>query len=66
MTVQPRTEIDLPERRRVKDALRSAGLSNRQADALLRRGWAALVGESVAEAEELREKLAALQSVLHR
>jgi len=57
---------EIPERKRVKDALRSAGLSNRQADALLRRGWAALVGESQAEAQELREKLAALQSALQR
>jgi hypothetical protein len=50
----------LPERRDVKDALRAAGLSNRQVDALLRAGWRGLVSESEAEAAELRDALAAL------
>lgn len=63
---QNQTDRLVPERKSVKDALRAAGLSNRQADALLRRGWAALVGESQAETAELREKLAALQSALQR
>ena len=59
-------ERDLPERRQVKAALRSVGLSNRQVDALLRRGWAALVGETAAEAAELRDRLAELQRALQR
>ena len=50
----------VPERRAVKAALRNAGLSNRQVDALLRDGWRALVGEAEAEAAELRERLADL------
>lgn len=50
----------LPERREVKRALRDLGLSARQVDALLRSGWRALVGESKAEADELRERLAQL------
>lgn len=51
----------VPERRQVKAALRTAGLSARQADALLRAGWSGLVGESEAEAAELRDQLAALR-----
>ena len=47
----------LPERRDVKAALRAAGLSARQTDALLRGGWPALVGTAQAEAAELRESL---------
>lgn len=45
----------------MKGALRQAGLSNRQIDALLRSGWSGLVGESAAEALELREQLDALR-----
>jgi len=55
---------DLPERRDVKRALRDLGMTNRQVDALLRGGWAALVGETKAEAAELRDKLAALTKLL--
>lgn len=51
----------LPDRKIVKDALREAGLSSRQVDALLRRGWSALVGASEAESAELRDQLAALR-----
>jgi hypothetical protein len=60
------TERLMPERKRVKDALRALGLTNRQVDALLRDGWKALVGESKAEAAELRDRLAELQSALRR
>lgn len=55
-----RTDL-LPSRKIVKGALRQAGLSNRQIDALLRSGWSGLVGESAAEALELREQLDALR-----
>ena len=55
---------DLPERRDVKRVLRDLGMTNRQVDALLRGGWAALVGEASAEADELRDKLAALNSLV--
>ncbi len=51
----------LPDRKVVKGALRQAGLSSRQVDALLRHGWRALVGETQAEAVELREQLDALR-----
>jgi len=50
----------LPERKAVRDALRAAGLSSRQANALLRDGWRGIVGASEAEAAELRDQLAAL------
>jgi hypothetical protein len=53
-----------PSRKDVKDALRAAGLSNRQIKALLSRGWRGLVSESQAEAEELRDQLEALRSSL--
>lgn len=56
----------VPERRQVKDALRAAGLSCRQVDALLRDGWRGLVGASEAEASELRDKLEVLQAALQR
>lgn len=54
----------LPERRDVKQALHAAGLSARQTDALLRGGWAALVGAAQAEAEELREGLDRLKRLV--
>ena len=57
---------ELPERKVVKDALRSLGLSNRQVAALLRSGWRGLVGETAGEAAELRDKLAELQAALQR
>lgn len=60
------SEAALPDRRSVKQALRAAGLSNRQTDALLRRGWAGLVGESQAETQELRERLASLLALAER
>jgi hypothetical protein len=56
------TDRTVPERREVKAALRAAGLSNRQADALLRSGWRGLVDASEAEAAELRDQLAALKA----
>ena len=54
--------LDMPSRRDVKRVLRDLGLSHRQIDALLRDGWKSLVGESQAEAEELRDQLAALKA----
>ncbi len=48
---------DIVERKSVKIALREVGMSNRQINALLRSGWKSLVGETVAENAELREKL---------
>lgn len=56
----------LPERRVAREALRNAGLSSRQADALLRGGWSALVGAAAAEAAELQDKLAELADRLTR
>lgn len=61
---QPSTDRAVPERKHIKHVLRDAGLSNRQIDALLRDGWKSLVGESVAEAEELRDQLSALRERL--
>ena len=55
---------ELIERKEVKLALRERGMSARQVDALLRGGWKALVGESKAEAEELRDTLAELTTRL--
>jgi hypothetical protein len=60
------TERLLPERKDVKRVLRDLGLSARQVDALLRGGWAALVGASQAETAELRDRLAELQAALQR
>lgn len=51
----------LPDRKVVKGALRQAGLSSRQVDALLRHGWAGVIGATQAEADELRDQLAALR-----
>lgn len=47
----------IPERKAVKAALRDLGMSARQVDALLRSGWRALVGETKAENDELRDQL---------
>ncbi|MCU0975314.1 MAG: hypothetical protein MUC71_03265 [Steroidobacteraceae bacterium] len=52
----------IPERRSVKAALRAAGLSARQTDALLRGGWSAVCGQAQAERDELEERLARLES----
>jgi uncharacterized protein (DUF1697 family) len=54
----------LPERKTVKQALRAAGLSNRQVKALLASGWGGLVTEAEAEAAELRDTLEALRGSL--
>lgn len=54
----------VPDRKGGKAALRAANWSNRQVDALFRGGWKMLVSESQAEADELRDKLAALDSRL--
>ena len=55
---------DAPDRKTVKVALRGAGLSSRQVDALLRGGWRALVGDSQAESDELRDRLARLEQLV--
>lgn len=54
---QPNRLETLPERKTVRDALRAAGLSDRQVRALLRDGWRALTSASESEAAELREQL---------
>ena len=51
---------EIPERKAIKSALRSLGMSNRQVDALLRDGYKKLIGETLAENAELRESLEAL------
>lgn len=56
----PGNDRQIPERKSVKDALRNLGMSARQVDALIRNGWAALVGETIAENDELREAVAEL------
>ena len=55
-----------PDRRVVKDALRAVGLSRREVDALLSRGWRGLVDAREAELAELRDRLAELQGALQR
>jgi hypothetical protein len=52
----------LPDRKTLKQALRAAGLSNRQTRALLERGWRGLVTESEAEAAKLRDRLEELRA----
>jgi hypothetical protein len=54
------------DRRAAKHALRGAGFSSRQVDALLRGGWRALVGEKDAEIAELEDALAAMAERLAR
>ena len=62
MTEQvPNNDRALPERKRIKEALRGTGLSVRQVDALLRGGWRLLVGDTQAEADELRDTLEAFK-----
>jgi hypothetical protein len=55
----------IPERKRVKEALRAAGLSTRQVDLVVRAVWKELIGDAEAENAELREKLRELQSRLN-
>ena len=47
----------ITERKVLKAALTQAGLSARQADALLRGGYKLLIGETEAENQELKERL---------
>jgi hypothetical protein len=54
----------LPSRREVEVVLRQCGLSHRQAKRFISAGWPVLVGETEAEAEELREKIEALEHLL--
>lgn len=51
----------IAERKVLKAALREKGLSARQADALLRGGYKALIGETAAENAELRDQLEELK-----
>jgi len=60
------TDRELPERRAVKQALRDLGMSKRQVDALLKDGWSGLVGETLAETDELREAVAELTERLNK
>lgn len=46
-----------PDIRRTEKALRAAGLTRRQARALLHAGWGAVVDAAQAEADELRLEL---------
>lgn len=55
---------DTPDRKTVKAALRGAGLSSRQVDALLRGGWRALVGDVQAESDELRDRIGRLEQLV--
>ena len=55
---------DIPERKNIKIALRALGMSVRQADAFLRGGHKALIGETAAENAELKEQLEALANSL--
>lgn len=55
-----------PDRRRVKEALRGAGLSDRQVRALFTKGWAGLVGERDAELAAALEKLEEMTSAMNR
>ena len=54
----------IPERKLIKRTLRECGLSKRQADAVLRDGWKALVGESEAELDELKDELKRLTTTI--
>jgi hypothetical protein len=58
------SDREIPERREVKRVLRGLGMTSRQVDALIRNGWSALVGETQAENEELKEACAALTARL--
>ena len=55
-----------PDRRAAREALRKAGFSSRQADAVLRNGWKALVGEREAEFAELQAAVDAMAERLAR
>lgn len=55
---------DAPDIRSIETVLREAGLTRRQAKALLAGGWRALVGEARAEADELKLELDLLRSQL--
>lgn len=52
------------DRKAVKAALRAAGLSVRQVDALLRGGWRGLVGDAQADADGLAERLERLERLV--
>jgi len=54
----------VPERKAIKAALKSAGLSTRQVDALLRAGWKGLVGDTQAHCDDLIERLSRLTTSL--
>ena len=62
--VQRMSDREIPERSQLKSALRSTGLSSRQTDALLRAGYKSLVGETLAENAELRDRLEELANTL--
>jgi hypothetical protein len=55
-----------PDIRVIEHALHAAGLSRRQAKALLHRGWAGVVDAQTAEADALKLELSALREQLTR
>jgi DNA-binding transcriptional MerR regulator len=56
--------MTLPTRKDLVTALRSAGLSNRQARALLKGGLPEVIGEEAAENQLLQERIEQLEQVL--
>jgi hypothetical protein len=51
---------DAPNRKDAREALRRAGFSSRQVDALFRSGWRGLVGAKDAEIAELQDAVDAM------
>jgi hypothetical protein len=56
--------MSVPDRKAAKIALREAGFSSRQVDALLRAGWRALVTAKDAEIAELEDAVEAMAARL--
>ena len=56
----------LPERKALRDMLRTLGFSSRQSDAIVRACWREVVGIAETEAAELRERLEDLENALKR
>jgi hypothetical protein len=63
-TADRHIEPGSPDIRKTELALRAAGLTRRQARALLAKGWAGVVSEERAEADALRVELDALRERL--
>jgi len=58
------TEKKTPDRPTIEQALRSAGLSSRQAKKLLSGGWRLVVGAEAAEEDELLEAIEGMRARL--